>query len=144
MMPISHVLYSNDHFIIEHCRSCSVPGYLIVSAREEAGCVSELKPEAQACLSPTLSQAARAVRKVIQPDKVYCAQFGEEGRQLHFHVFPRTREITEAFLVENPSQRELIHGPVLLDWAREKYNCIDSYEQVGDIIATLQRAISAT
>lgn len=68
-----------------------------------------------------MALATELIEETISPLKIYCAQFGEEGKNLHFHLFPRTVKITNEFLDEFPKQRGLIHGPVLLDWAREKY-----------------------
>ena len=64
--------------------------------------------------------------------------FGEEGQELHFHVFPRTAEITNEFLRAFPGQRDLIHGPILLDWARSRYRAAKP-----DIWRTVLPAVSA-
>lgn len=118
---MNYKLFENSHFLAEQCRDCALPGYLILSSVQEATHLGGLGKEAAALLGPTLVRVVSAVDEVIHPLRIYCAQFGEEHKQLHFHVFPRTQEITEAYLLERPEQRELIHGPVLLDWARAKY-----------------------
>lgn len=120
-MNMDFMILQDDYFSIEHCYSCSVPGYLIVSARCNAESVDELPSNFQARLGYSLAMANRLIRDCIQPLRIYTAQFGEENRQLHFHIFPRTAELTDEFLKHFPEQRELIHGPVLLDWARTKY-----------------------
>jgi len=143
MASLNYRLFAGEHFVIEQCRSCFVPGYLIVSTRHDAASLNELHADALAALGPALAQAVAAIQEVIQPVKIYCAQFGEEGHQLHFHVFPRTQEMTEVFLRENPDQRMPIHGPLFLDWAREHYRNFENPEQAGDIIHQLREAINA-
>ncbi len=109
------------HFIVEHCCDCLVSGYLIVSPVIPVLSLAGLSREAQEALGPVLAAAAETVQTVIAPIKIYCAQFGEEGQHLHFHVFPRSAEITTEYLRAFPEQRDLIHGPLLLDWARSRY-----------------------
>ncbi len=109
------------HFVVEHCYSCAVPGYLIVSPGENVEAIFGLSDPARAELGPVLAHATELVTRVVRPLKVYCAQFGEEDARLHFHVFPRTTDITTRYAAEFPAQADLIHGPVLLDWARSTF-----------------------
>ncbi len=51
----------------------------------------------------------------------YWGKFGETGGNLHFHVSPRLNAMTAQYLKCYPTQKELIHGPMLFDWAREPY-----------------------
>lgn len=126
------LIESNEYFRIEHCYSCAVPGYLIVSPTIVSKSVHELPQSFQQQLGPSLALATKLTQEFTKPLKVYCAQFGEEGNHLHFHVFPRTRQITNAYLDSFPEQSKLIHGPVLLDWARSEYKI--SKEGVWSIV----------
>lgn len=117
----NYLIYENEHFKIEHCHSCSVPGYLIVSPKKLVKSIHELPEVFQKQLGSILAVATKLIQEIINPVKIYCTQFGEEGEQLHFHVFPRTVEITAKFLKAFPEQENIIHGPVLLDWARAEY-----------------------
>lgn len=121
MQALDYTLWANRDFAIAQCRDCAIPGYLIVSVLPETSCLGKLASTLAAQLGLILVQAAAAVEEIIRPLKLYCAQFGEETRQLHFHVFPRTHDITQAYLAEYPEQQDLIHGPILLDWARSRY-----------------------
>ncbi len=115
------LIYQNECFIIEHCHTIAVPGYLIVSPNIPVKSLNDLPKYYQDQLGLSLALATELIEETISPHKIYCAQFGEEGKNLHFHVFPRTEKITDEFLSEFPKQKDSIHGPVLLDWAREKY-----------------------
>ena len=106
--------------------------------------LAALSRNAQEELGPVLAAATEAVQNIIAPLKVYCAQFGEEGRQLHFHVFPRTTEITNEFIRAFPEQKDLIHGPILLDWARARYRAPepDVWAAVSAVVPALRKEFS--
>jgi diadenosine tetraphosphate (Ap4A) HIT family hydrolase len=142
MDVINYTLYTNSHFVVEQCRSCPLPGYLIASPVHEAAQLDELPPAAASLLGPTLVRVVAAVKQVLQPVRIYCAQFGEEQHQLHFHIFPRTTEITQAYLKHKPEQRELIHGPVLFDWARDKYKDLPVSQQTQDVMEKIRYLLS--
>ena len=118
---MNFLLWQNDHLKIEQCYSCAVHGYLIVSPNTAADALHKLEVSALDELGGVLARATRAVQSIIKPQKIYCANFSEEDSSVHFHVFPRSHVLTTEFLMEYPNQKKLIHGPVLLDWARTKY-----------------------
>jgi diadenosine tetraphosphate (Ap4A) HIT family hydrolase len=140
------LIAENDAFKIEHCYSCALPGYLIVSPAPAVSSLTQLPPSHQQQLGPTLALATQAIQQAIRPIRIYCAQFGEQDDRLHFHVFPRTHDVTAAFLRVFPEQETLIHGPVLLDWARAYYS--GSKEEVRKVVAPviqqLREAISSS
>jgi diadenosine tetraphosphate (Ap4A) HIT family hydrolase len=114
-------LLSHEHFNVDHCRDTLVTGYLIVSPVTPVSSLAALPKEAQRNLGPILAAATAVIINVIAPIKIYYALFGEEHDQVHFHIFPRTAATTTEFLDVFPEQRDQIHGPVLLDWARSSY-----------------------
>jgi len=118
---VNFLINENKYFTIEHCYSCVIPGYLIVSPKVNVISISDLPRAFQQHLGSSLAAATEVVRKIVNPVKVYCAQFGEEKKELHFHIFPRTLKITSEFLKTYPEQEQLIHGPTILDWARLRY-----------------------
>ncbi len=114
------LIYENEHFRIELCRDCPIPGYLIVIPKEQVESLSEMKSGALAQLGGTLALATRAVEQIINPERVYCARFGERDESIHFHLFPRTGWILEEYLIENPVETDTVNGPRLLAWARNR------------------------
>jgi len=127
-------------FTVEHCFSCALPGYLIVSARAGNLTLSDLGPDALPHIGPALAVATRAIEAVIAPIRVYCALFGEEQETMHFHVFPRTSEVTAEYLLVHPEQAARIHGPMLLDWARTRYkgSADEVFRAVSTVLAPLR------
>jgi diadenosine tetraphosphate (Ap4A) HIT family hydrolase len=135
-------LFENDHFVIETCRDCPLPGYLIVRPRREVSALSALDSAEAAQLGRTLRLAVRAVETVMRPIKVYTAQFGEAGGGLHFHVFPRTEALTRRFLHEFPEEEAPLSGPVLLDWARGRYGKESASDECSKAAQEIKNALN--
>jgi diadenosine tetraphosphate (Ap4A) HIT family hydrolase len=137
-------VYTNDHFCVEPCVTCFVPGYLIVTPQLPTASLSELERGALASLGPTLAAATRAIEVVIRPERVYCALFAEETRSIHFHLFPRTAWLLSQYAAVHPADRE-ISGPRLLDWSRRTFHrpiSTDYTETVQAIFRELRLAVS--
>jgi diadenosine tetraphosphate (Ap4A) HIT family hydrolase len=113
-------IFTNAHFCIEPCASCSIPGYLIISSRVPVSSLSELSADAQAALGATLLAATRAIEAVVYPQRVYCALFAEENHSVHFHLFPRSDWLLSRYSNAHPEDPE-ISGPRLMDWARRTF-----------------------
>lgn len=129
-------VYSDAHYLIEQCGDCAVPGYLIVTPLSGANSLEDLTSEERAALGDVLALAVAAVNEAARPVRVYCAQFGETGGRLHFHIFPRTEEITREYLQENSLEQAVIDGPILLAWSRKKYA---RWESRGRLEAAIRR-----
>lgn len=114
------LVYEDAYFRAEHSVDCCVPGYLIFSARDPVSSITGLTAGALQNLGPRLALLVRAIEAVVRPELVYCARFGEEVKALHFHLFPRTASMAKAFLAEGGNGAKL-NGPILLNWARERY-----------------------
>jgi diadenosine tetraphosphate (Ap4A) HIT family hydrolase len=108
---------ASEHFIVEACSTCYIPGYLIVIPREAVESLSQMNPEVLAALGPTLAVTTAAIETVVRPQRVYCALFSEEARGVHFHLFPRTEWLTAKYFAAHPCETE-ISGPRLMDWTR--------------------------
>ncbi|ENM5738163.1 hypothetical protein CW613_002579 [Vibrio mimicus] len=115
------VIFQNEHFVVSQCCTCNIPGYLILECRAQASSIGELPRSAQMELGVLLGRLELGVINVLNPEHVYCGKFSELGGNLHFHVFPRLSSMTSQYLECYPTQKGLIHGPMLFDWAREHY-----------------------
>ena len=135
-------IYSGPCYVIDQCQDCPVPGYLVMRPVSQAKSIEELSVEEQIALGKILARAVSALDRVVEPLKIYCAQFGERDGPLHFHLFPRTREITGQYLEENPSERgKVIDGPRLLAWARGRISSCEDLLQMGATIDRLREAM---
>jgi diadenosine tetraphosphate (Ap4A) HIT family hydrolase len=135
-------VYSGKHYVIEHCRDCPIPGYLIVRPVSKARNLEDLDAKALTALGRILARAVSVVREVVQPLKVYCVQFGEGDSHIHFHIFPRTKEMTEEYLRENPGKEDLINGPILFDWCRKRIKKPEDPKYLRVIIEKIRELIA--
>jgi hypothetical protein len=74
---MNYLIDENKFYRIEQCYSCAVPGYLIVSPTIVSISLHELPRPIQERLGSSLALATNLIQEVIQPLKVYCAEFGE-------------------------------------------------------------------
>ncbi len=128
-----YILCANEHFTIEHAYYYRVAGFLFVVPTRTVHSLSEMSAPALALLGPTLQQAVRALETTLAPENVYLGKFGESDGTVHFHVFPRTRSLTSAYLKDH-GDSDVIDGPRLMTWANAKY--LGNHEH-GDINATI-------
>jgi diadenosine tetraphosphate (Ap4A) HIT family hydrolase len=110
-------VFANEHFTVEACSTCHIPGYLIVTPRRAVESLSQMDPAALASLGPTLAAVTAAIDAVVRPERIYCALFSEQTRTVHFHLFPRTEWLSAKYFAAHPHYTQ-ISGPRLMDWAR--------------------------
>ncbi len=84
------VVYRNEWWEVAHHPGPQTdPGELIVKLRRHAESLAALAPAEAAALGPVLRAAVAAVERVIRPERVYVASYGERLRHLHFFLLPR-------------------------------------------------------
>ena len=111
---------STEHFVVEGCSTCYVPGYLMVMPRHAVESLSQMNPAALVALGPTLAAATASIEAVTRPERVYCTLFSEKTRAVHLHLFSRTEWLTARYFAAHPHETE-IAGPQLMDWARRMF-----------------------
>jgi diadenosine tetraphosphate (Ap4A) HIT family hydrolase len=129
------ILLRTEHFRIEHARYYRIAGLLFVIPVQPVRQIGDMNEPALRELGPILALAGRALAEVLEPINVYYAKLGESGGPLHFHVFPRTTSITDAYLEEHPEAGN-IDGPALMSWANRKYSGASGLSH-GDIPSTM-------
>ena len=88
------VVYRNEWWEVAHHTGLQTdPGELIVKLRRHAESLAELTPAEAAALGPVLRSAVAAVERVIRPQRVYVASYGERVRHVHFFLLPRTTSL---------------------------------------------------
>jgi len=115
------VLYRDHDFVAVRNASCAIPGYLIVEPVDTVETIGELPPERAARLGPLLGQLSAAISKAVDADRVYCLLFAEEKRAIHFHLFPRTAWLLDAYRAHLGSADAAVSAPQLFEWARFAY-----------------------
>jgi diadenosine tetraphosphate (Ap4A) HIT family hydrolase len=115
------IVFEDAWVTLEQADFCSVPGYLVMRLKSGVESMGDLEPETASHVGQVLSRAARALEAAAGAERVYILTFAEIDRRLHFHLFPRTREIKSAFLAATGGDPAAVNGPLLFEWARESY-----------------------
>jgi len=141
----SQFLYADDRFTLEAADFCTVPGYLILRVPDGVTRLAGLEPEAARRLGELLARALAAIEAVTGADRVYVLSFCEVDRRLHFHLFPRTAWLLEAFrAATGAGLADPVDGPALFQWARAA--CVPGRERPPGAPATaaVNAALRAT
>jgi|SRR5687767_9076383 diadenosine tetraphosphate (Ap4A) HIT family hydrolase len=128
-------IFQSPHFTVAHGASPTVPGYLIVTTRGGEKSLSAMKPEAQTELGVVLAKATRLIEETVRPERVYCARFGEEVETIHFHLFPRTREMMDAYRKTGGPVNALL----IFEWCRKNLGVDADSPAVRDVIERMRR-----
>lgn len=134
-------VWEDDLFSLEPCREPPLSGYLILRMKQPAPSAGALDSLAAARLGQVLARAVQAIEEATDADRVYILSFCELDRNLHFHLFPRTAALLEAF--RSDGHDGPIDGPRLFVWFRE---CAQGFLDPlhGTDIATRIRALLDT
>jgi len=115
----SQCLHVDDRFTLDAADFCTVPGYLILRVAGGATRLADLGPEAARALGGLLARASAALEAATGAERVYVLSFCEVDRRLHFHLFPRTAWLLEAFrAATGAGPADAVDGPALFGWAR--------------------------
>lgn len=108
-------IFETEHFAVSQAQNYRVPGYVIVRSKADRTRLDEFTPDQATDLVRCLAEAERLVQEVIAPERIYILKFGEEVPRVHFHVFPRTARIANAYL-KQVSDKKPYCGARIMDW----------------------------
>jgi diadenosine tetraphosphate (Ap4A) HIT family hydrolase len=114
-------VFEDELFALDQFDACVVPGYLILRLKTPASSLAEITTETSHLLGALLVHAVRAIERATGADRVYCLSFCEVDRRLHFHLFPRTPWLLEAYWVATGARHQPINGAMLFEWARATF-----------------------
>ncbi|ATE62153.1 HIT family protein [Thauera sinica] len=83
------VLYEDEHCRVIRAGEPAYPGFCRVIWKRHVAEMTELEPEARRHLMDVVFATERALRELMQPDKINLASFGNMVPHLHWHVIPR-------------------------------------------------------
>lgn len=70
----------------------SHPGRVIVAYKDHVSELVDLSPEQRDLFFADVAQAAQALHKAFNPDKVNYGAYGDGGCHLHFHLVPKYKD----------------------------------------------------
>jgi diadenosine tetraphosphate (Ap4A) HIT family hydrolase len=97
--PPKFVIHETAHWRINQRVDASLPGYLMLGARDPAAVRFEcLTTDALMQLGPLLKATVGVIEQVLSPRHVYISRFGHSpGHTVHFHLIPVYSWVIEAF-----------------------------------------------
>lgn len=114
--------YDNVYLSCQLSQSGLIPGYTIVYLKGGATSMDQLNEAAQLSLIKTLANLQAAMRCTIKPERIYTLSIGELLPTLHFHLFPRTKDLLDDYRTKLSLPNDApINGVQLFDWARIEY-----------------------
>jgi diadenosine tetraphosphate (Ap4A) HIT family hydrolase len=123
MLP---TILSTANFIASPCMDCDLPGYLVLVSHESKNALSQLSTAALAELGPTIARLESAIVQVSGAEHVYVVRFSEGLAAIHFHLFPRTRQLATQWLASAKPPDGNLNGPYIFAWARIRYHVEDT------------------
>jgi diadenosine tetraphosphate (Ap4A) HIT family hydrolase len=100
------VVFRNEWWeVAHHTGPWTDPGELIVKTRRHVESLAELTPGEAAAIGPILRAAVAAVERVVRPERVYVASYGERVRHVHFFLLPRTAALPAGHVVSDLYRR---------------------------------------
>ncbi len=115
------MIFEDEMFILEQCKDCPIPGYLILRLKGPETSLAQLPPETAKLLGEMLTRAAVAIEKAVKPERVYVLSFCEIEPRLHFHIFPRTAWLLKEYFKANNCANDPVNGPMLFEWTRNAF-----------------------
>ena len=139
-------MFEDEVLTLDHADYCGVPGYLILRLKTAVESLSQLDSGAAARVGQVMSWATRAIERAVGAERVYCLSFCEVDRQLHFHLFPRSRGLLEAYETATATTGEPVNGPLLFEWARTTFAegraLPEGFPSVADACLQIRRALA--
>jgi diadenosine tetraphosphate (Ap4A) HIT family hydrolase len=116
-MTHPYLIFTNTNYTVEQSREQLIPGYLILRPTPATDSMSTMTKAALNQFGSMLALSYACVEHIINPEIIYCARFGEKVRAIHFHIFPRSKYIGDAYRkAHSLNENADISGPRLLDW----------------------------
>ncbi len=88
-LPAERILWQDDSCAIISADDEDYPGYLIVIWHGHEKEMTDLTGDDQMCLLSVVSRTEAALRRLLNPDKINLASFGNKVPHIHWHVIPR-------------------------------------------------------
>ena len=109
------LIFETEHCTVHQASGYRLPGYLIVQLKAPCTHLSKLAAEPAVNFFRCLTLAEAIVEDVVGPERIYVMKFGEMVPQVHFHVFPRTARVEQAYRVEVEDEPPL-NGAGVVHW----------------------------
>jgi diadenosine tetraphosphate (Ap4A) HIT family hydrolase len=113
------VVQETEHWRVNHRVDTTLPGYLIVGAKDSRAVdLNHLPQAALVEMGPLFSSLTDALQSLFEPEHVHICRFGHDsGQTLHFHIIPSYDWVKEAYRVAATEGGTEIQYPAFSDGA---------------------------
>lgn len=112
-------IFEDNHFTVDHCSDVLIPEYLIIKPKTKVLYLPDLPEGHLLSLGVILAKLEKILYDILKPENIYILKFEEKHQFVHFHIFPRSKELLRCYLTENSSNDR--NAPLIFDWSRKKY-----------------------
>ncbi len=99
MSTPNHLLLETNHWTIEQRPDATLPGYLLMCAKERSTHLWELPSAALEEMGPLLSNIQQLIMQVLAPRYLHIGRYGHmRGPSFHFHFIPIYDWVIQGFL----------------------------------------------
>ena len=142
---MSNLAFENIHVRVEHSLECKIPGYVIIFPKRDVYSMGEMTESELKAFSETLAMTHSVINNTINPERIYTISLGELLPTIHFHIFPRTKALLDAYHQATGRENEPTNGTLLFDWARKTYrNAPLNAETYQKSIENISQAYAST
>lgn len=139
-MTANHAMFENDYLTCNFSESGLIPGYMIIFLKGSITSVDQLDKAGQSSLIDTIALLQKIIKQVINPERIYTLSIGEMQPRLHFHIFPRTKQLLANYQSKlSLAKNQPVSGMHLFEWARKEYEhaSFDDYNVINERIRSL-------
>lgn len=88
-IPARYIIHETLYWTVNHRIDSTLPGYLMLSAKQMTNSLAALPAEALAELGVLQAMIQKAIEANFQPRRLYIGRFGHDaGYSIHFHFIP--------------------------------------------------------
>lgn len=96
-LPPGYVVFQDDSWLIRHSQETNILGYFILQSRRHFLDLSEGTIEECASYGSVLSHLMKAVKEVVECERIYTFSLAEAVPHFHVHVIPRAVSFPRAY-----------------------------------------------
>jgi diadenosine tetraphosphate (Ap4A) HIT family hydrolase len=135
-----YLIHETEHFTISQAESYRIPGYVIIESKTDRTQVAQYGADETADLVRCISATEAVVQELVDPERIYIMKFGEMNPRVHFHVFPRTKRLGDAYAGE-VDDAPPYSGARLVDWTWQHHATLEFTDvEIADFVTRARNA----
>jgi diadenosine tetraphosphate (Ap4A) HIT family hydrolase len=91
-IPVGGIIYQDSVWVLNHADP-KVLGHLILKPIKHYKSISDIPDNVAKTIGPLFKRINHAIEHVCKPEKIYIAAFGDAFPYLHWHFFPRYKNM---------------------------------------------------